>query len=247
MVKEINLSEAFARSDLKILEREPKQVVASALANLKLKHLPIIRAKLAFLEVFSSCLIPEAVAHLVSICPKYLGTELIQRWLLKCQWEYRNAEDEAITSEAKRCLDLVFSSFKGDRRKNKTRIYDYWRCSYRYDSLNKLINALREKDLGVEFKKLGIIGVQYNIPIAFEDRITCSATSPAELALEIMTAQRDIYSPKAFRDFQSHTSKLRERHPELTSDPFVQNFLDYQFKHLESFNKTDIWSVLETL
>ncbi|MAV90463.1 MAG: hypothetical protein CL676_03515 [Bdellovibrionaceae bacterium] len=247
LVKSESLSSAFLKGDPLWADRPSEVAIDQALSVIKTQYLPSIRAKLAFLEIFASCLIPEAVSQIIAICPKYFESQLVHQWLRLKQWEYRYSDNSDLSDRAKTDMNLVFNTFKGDKRKIRERTYLYWQCKGKYETLNKIIEAVRSSETPKVAEMFLGMTESHNVPKHYYDRIKNGPTSPAELTLEIMVEQKDIDSPKAFREFQSHTKKLTDRHPAAASDRYAQYFLDFQYKYLESFYKTNIWQILETL
>lgn len=240
-------NEAHEKQNFKLVEQTPEEYASSKLQYYCINFLPKIRAKLACLELFASLLVPNSISKLISICPKYLGSRQTQQWLYYNQVQYRFSHNDKEVETASQEIEKFFKAFRGDKRKFKDRDYKYWNCTFRYDYLLEVIKKIRAIPEKLSADKIEIILDMYEIPKNMKDLVLQGPTTPANLALEIMIDQKLIHNEKSFREFQSYTSGLKERHPELITDKLFVSYLDYQFNHTKSFAETDIWLVLEDL
>ena len=217
------------------------------------KEVKKMRAILAFKEIAAMINPDEMVPHLIKITPKYLSSNLIQSWIRKYRYLSHFGSDEEKRIADKKLKEL-FNAIKGDKHSSKKRNYSYWRLSLIYDDLSGYISGFRKQkrerkldkeffEMYCEFRKINDI---------HRNCILNSNGAVHNLALEIMTDQELIDSPKAYKDFQSCVSKLQERHfngkilgiaRELI--PVIVDFLDVPKQHPDILFKANIMDSLE--
>lgn len=241
------LSEKISLDDKEMYMESPQFYIQNKLTKYMEDYLPKIRAKFACLELLACWHQKDAIARLVSICPKYIGSQVFQQWVLYQQWTYRHSSNQEESQNASNNLNEVFKCIKGDRRKSRSRIYKYWKCSRRYQSLNDLIVAIRANHPGLAKKDIKTVLYLYNVPENLFDLVIDGADSPSNVALDVMVEQKDVFSHKAYKDFQSYISGLTKMHRDVVSDPFVFSFFDSPSEYPRSVAQTDIWAIFKSM
>ena len=232
------------RYDAEELIKIARNCLNNKLTSYTTKYLPKIRAKFAFLELLSAVHNANAIVHLISLCPRYLKSEIIQNWILHQQWLYRNSKDIPESNRAGKNLDLLFKKIKGDKRKRKDREYDYWRATLTY---RRIIAAIKECRLQKEVARqdLCLVLESHSIHPEFHNRVLDGIHTPSAIAFDVIKKLKLAVSQKAFSDFQPHINKLIREHPEATNDYFIQNFLDNPIKFRANIEYLDIWNIFD--
>ena len=172
-----------------------------------------IRAKIAMQEIVCALAPNSLVPVLVSLSTSYLGCEFVQVWLRKNQEQYLIGSKEE-KEKAKENFSVLFKALKGDKRKIRSRTYEYWRLCWYFEDVSSQIRKFRlAKKRGdfdaasfrlfCEFKK---------IPKSLLRLVLDDNYAVKDLALEIMTDKKMIENPKAFRDFQPLVNRLQKKH-----------------------------------
>ena len=212
-----------------------------------------MRAILAFKEIVAMIKPDEMIPHLVKITPKYLSSNLKQRWIRKYRY-YSHFGNDKEKRNADSKLKELFNAIKGDKRSSRKRKYSYWRLSLIYADLSGYILHFRKQEkkgrLDKEFFKMYC--ESRKIDDTNKNRILNLKGAAHNLAMEIMEDQNLIDSPKAYKDFQSHVNKLQERHfngnilaiaQELI--PVIVDFLDVPRQRPDILFKANIMDSLE--
>lgn len=212
-----------------------------------------MRAVLAFKEIVAMINPDKMVPHLIKITPKYLSSDLTQKWIRQFRYFSHFGSDKEKTVADKKLKEL-FNAIKGDKRGSQKRNYSYWKLSLIYYDLSGYIVGFRkQKKEGKLDKELFEIYCKLQkINNIHKNCILNSNEAAHNLALEIMINQKLIPSPKAYKDIQPHVSKLQKKHfngnilgiaRELI--PVIVDFLDVPKKHPDVLFKANIMDSLE--
>jgi hypothetical protein len=235
----------LAKDDPEHVERTRKNQLSLGATYLRLE-IPKIRAKLAFQELVTLLAPYELFPLLVSISPKYLGCAYGQRWLSNTRYQaaYGKASDR---DRARLALKDLAKAIKSPPRLLRKRRYAYWSLNHRYEDLSAWIVGFRRqyraKKHDAEFFRMFI--KQRKIPKNLQAFILDSSKSPQSLALEIMASQGQLDDPRALKDFQTHISKLKKKHPAADIQLVVEDFLDLPGKDPELLARLDYLSLTE--
>lgn len=212
-----------------------------------------MRAVLAFKEIIAMINPDEMIPHLIKITPKYLSSNLTQKWAEKYRYISHFGSDKEKKVADKKLKEL-FNAIKGDKRSSRKRNYPYWRLSLIYDNLSGYISHFRKQEKkGKLDKEFFEMYCEFNkIDDIYKNCILNSNGAAHTLALEIMTVQELIASPKAYKDIQPYVSKLQKKHfkgnilaiaRELI--PVIVDFLDFPREHPDILFKVNIMDSLE--
>lgn len=210
--------------------------------------LPRIRAKLALQEVVVAITGDmAALKRLLSITPKYLGCEYVQRLIHEAVYRSRHG-DEQKQPEAEASLEQLLGALIGDRR-HKDRWYAIWALDTIYGDLKQAIDASCQSaasrssclDKLLEF---------WEVSAVCRDVIKSSTKSASTLALEIMVDRKLIGEPASFYNVvRLRLNQLRRRHPEISTlaaeEPLTRRLLDIPSRNRKHVDNFDLWSCLE--
>lgn len=252
--KKIIKGKTYKVSARKIID-EMKDKLEFTRISLRKFKLPIIRAKLALLELMAIIIPDQCIPKLLGLTLSYLSCSCVQNWLETLRYQRLFGNDEE-KKNARYYLNRFYRAVEGDANLKKTRIYRYWFYDRFYQGMSKNISeyrkALASKDKkrqGVRLKILNILP----IPEKLRGFIPGPRMKPKFLALEIMKELGYIDDTKAFLNFQPTISRLKKKHQldyfigPVGLTPLLKKYLDHPKKSPELVFKNDIFTVLETL
>ncbi|MGB0453191.1 MAG: hypothetical protein ACPGJV_05710 [Bacteriovoracaceae bacterium] len=201
-----------------------------------------IRAKLIFWELVSVINRSEkAIFDLVSITPKYLGSEYVEKRIAQCRYKLKH------TTKSDKFNDELTKAIKGDLR-SKARKYNYWSLDYYYSEVSECIKAYNKIDdeKGKE-NYLAHFSQYWDIPENIKELIKSDPKKYSLLTIEAMVANDLIPDATTY----THTIKpyvkiIKENIKYLRAcHVCVERFLDLPTKKPEIFQKIYIWDDIE--
>ncbi len=214
--------------------------------SLKPQVIKEVKDRLALLEIFTRILPNDLIPDLITICPRYLGCPIIQKWISQNQYNSKYG-DEKQTIMSEDLLRKASKALLPDKRQLSKRTTYYWGLDKYYHNLTDYIKHYRNSYSEEKFDKeeFEIFCDVWKIPTIYEDHFISNEMGPKELALEIMESLNMVASARAFREFQPKINMYKKKHEGVKMMGIINNFLDCSISAPRLIDNPQLWELLD--
>ncbi|MNK15775.1 hypothetical protein D3C87_339250 [compost metagenome] len=235
-------SEKFQK-DIDAVKRSVHETV-----NLHMKtSVPMLRAKIAAIELISQLNYHSILPLLIAETPRYLKCPSVNAWLEEIQFQSIHSTGET-KDKANETLKTTLKAIAIDRNKLKTKIYQKWHVLSLYEEIREYVDEdLRQHGIeNLDDKKhFETFCANLNITEDIKKSIISKDISSKEIAIDILIHRKLISSSNALDKIILETNAIRDKHHTLLFIPGTKQFLDLPVYAPSELFSANLWELLE--
>ncbi|WP_374028997.1 hypothetical protein [Bdellovibrio bacteriovorus] len=217
-------------------------------ANLHMNtSVPMLRAKIAAVELISQLSYRSILPLLIAETPRYLKCPNVNAWIEEIQFQSIYSAGEK-KEKAAQTLKETLKSIAIDRNKLKTKIYQKWHIINLYEEIREYVDDdLRQYGLtnADDKKYFESFCASLNLTSEMKKRLLSSDLSSKEIAIDILMHRKLISSSNALDKIILETNAIRDKHHTLLFIPGTKQFLDLPAYAPSELFSGNLWDLLE--
>lgn len=236
----------FSRKFSKEIELARKEINEVVLIHME-TSVPMIRAKLAAIEIISNLGYHTVLPLLIAETPRYLKCPSVNAWFEEIQTHSLYGKD-AQKENANETLKATLKALAVDRNKLKSKIYQKWHIYFQFERIKEYLDEdLREDGITTPESKAYFekFCQDFKLSKEVQRRALSKSISAKEVAIDILINKKMIASATALNKIILEINSIKDRHSTLLHLPGTKTFLDLPTHNPSELASHNLWDLLE--